>query len=395
MGSELFTAIAPGSHVQAASAESFADEVAFLRRYSDVIVLHDQANEAQIAVVPAWQGRVMTSAAHGAGGNSFGWVNHDLIRSAEIQPHINVLGGEDRLWMGPEGGQFSIFFAPGAPFDLEHFFTPAALDTEPFEIVSKTVESVQLRRRFQLTNYSGTEFDLEVRRTVSILDAATVLAELGAALPAGVNAVAFESENRARNIGNKPWRKETGLLSIWILGMFNASRASTVVMPYQKGTVEERGAIVNDEYFGKVPADRLVVQDNQLFFRADGQHRGKIGLGPERAKPVFGSYDGAAKTLTLVQISLPEGEGDYVNSMWGPQDDPYSGDVVNSYNDDGSLGNFYELESSSPALALGPGDMGTHRHRTMHLQGDEKDLDASAIATLGVGLDAIRNAFQS
>jgi hypothetical protein len=26
-------------------------------------------------------------------------------------PHINVFGGEDRFWLGPEGGQFSIFFA--------------------------------------------------------------------------------------------------------------------------------------------------------------------------------------------------------------------------------------------------------------------------------------------
>lgn len=67
---------------------------------------------------------------------------------------------------------------------------------------------------------------------------------------------------------------------------------------------------------------------------------------------------------------------------------------INSYNDDGKLGRFFELESSSPALALKPGAAATHRQQTMHLQGEEKELDAIAQATLGVHLDAIRNAFK-
>ena len=47
----------------------------------------------------------------------------------------------------------------------------------------------------------------------------------------------------------------------------------------------------------------------------------------------------------------------YVNSQWGDQDDPFDGDVINSYNDgpteDGTImGPFYEIEASSPAAAL-------------------------------------------
>ena len=92
-----------------------------------------------------------------------------------------------------------------------------------------------------------------------------------------------------------------------------------------------------------------------------------------------------------MKFTLPKGATEYVNSMWKLQDDPFSGDVVNSYNDDGKLGKFYELESSSPALALKPGATATHRQQTIHLQGDEKELDDIARATLGVQLDAIRN----
>jgi hypothetical protein len=38
--------------------------------------------------------------------HGFGWINRKLIASRKIQPHINVFGGEDRFWIGPEGGQF-------------------------------------------------------------------------------------------------------------------------------------------------------------------------------------------------------------------------------------------------------------------------------------------------
>ena len=44
---------------------AFGDEVAFLRQHVEVVVLHDPTNHAQVAIAPAWQGRVMTSTAGG------------------------------------------------------------------------------------------------------------------------------------------------------------------------------------------------------------------------------------------------------------------------------------------------------------------------------------------
>ena len=44
---------------------------------------------------------------------------------------MNAFGGEDRLWLGPEGGQYSIFFRAGDPFDLEHWQTPPPLTASP------------------------------------------------------------------------------------------------------------------------------------------------------------------------------------------------------------------------------------------------------------------------
>ena len=114
---------------------------------------------------------------------------------------------------------------------------------------------------------------------------------------------------------------------------------------------------------------------------------------------MLASYDAANRTLTLAQFTFHPGAADYVNSAWELQKEPFRGDVANSYNDGPpkpgakQLGRFYELESSSPALALHPGESATHVHQTIHLQGSEKKLDAVARAVLGVGLEEIKTAF--
>jgi len=140
--------------------------------------------------------------------------------------------------------------------------------------------------------------------------------------------------------------------------MFNPSPEPTVVIPFKPGPEIDLGPVVNDAYFGKVPADRLVIKDSVLFFSGDGQHRSKIGISPARALPFLGSYDAENEVLTLAHLTIPERSADYVNSMWEIQKNPFGGDVVNSYNDGPPepgaqpLGPFYELESSSPAAAL-------------------------------------------
>jgi len=394
----VLCAMAVSVPVQRCAAANFGDDLAFLQKYTDVIVLADKSGQAKVAVAPVWQGRVMTSTATGDAGLSFGWINRDLIASRKLQQHINVFGGEDRFWMGPEGGQFSIFFAKGVPFDLEHWFTPAPIDTEPFKVVSKSQDTARFTHAFRLVNYSGTKFDVKVDRDVRLLSAADAWKKLRVKPAAGVSVVAFESANKISNAGKQAWKKETGLLSVWILSMLTPSPATTIVVPIKPGTVSKLGKVVTADYFGQVPPERLVVRDSVIFFSGDGKCRSKIGIGPKRSKAILGSYDAANKVLTLAQFTQPAGATDYVNSLWKLQDDPFAGDAANSYNDGPPapgakpLGPFYEIESSSPAAALAPGKSLSHIHRTIHLSGPEKDLDAIARATLGVSLQEIVSA---
>src|SRR5438045_6891541 len=76
--------------MNAMPAATFGDDLAFLKSHTSVVVLTDATNQGQVVVVPAWQGRVMTSTARGAAGASYGWVNRELIAARKLQPHINV-----------------------------------------------------------------------------------------------------------------------------------------------------------------------------------------------------------------------------------------------------------------------------------------------------------------
>ena len=380
--------------VSGAGASSFQEDVEFLSKYVEVIVLESEDGMAQVAVVPAYQGRVMTSTATGPEGQSFGWINSELIASGEFQPHMNAFGGEDRFWMGPEGGQFSIFFSEGAPFDLKHWQTPACIDTEPYELVSQSKNEVVFTHTATVSNRFGTTFNVKIDRKIRLNSEPASIS--GDAITAKV--VDYVSENTITNVGDAPWTKESGLLSIWILGMFSPSPETTVVIPFRPGSEEELGPKVNDAYFGKVPEDKLKVGEDVLFFSGDGTYRSKIGIGPKRALEFLGSYTPSQKTLTLVQYNKPEEAMDYVNSMWEIQENPYDGDVVNSYNDGPPepgkkpLGPFYELETSSPAAALAPGESITHVHRTSHIVAAPDDLEDIARRFFGVGLEEIASA---
>ncbi len=389
----------PGKTTVTQTRPTFGDDLAFLDRHVETVVLSDASGDAQVVVVPEFQGRVMTSTSGGEDGISHGWINRTMISRGARRPHMNPFGGEDRFWLGPEGGQYSLYFEKGAPFDFEHWQVPEPIDWSAWPVVKRTDTEVAFRKEMWITNYFGTQYQLAVDRTVKILDGPDIDRHLNVAIEGQTQAVAYESINTITNTGKAAWERSTGLLSIWILGMYVPSPATTVVIPFKPGDQATLGPIVNDAYFGKVPDDRLVVTEKTVFFRGDGKYRSKVGIPRPRALPVIGSHDASNRVLTIVQYTLPQDAVDYVNSMWEIQDEPYAGDVANSYNDGPPkpgkrpMGPFYELESSSPAAALKPNAQLTHVHRTIHLQGPDAQLDAVARANLGVGLNEIKAAF--
>lgn len=370
-------------------ANNFGADLEFLKKYDSTTLLLANG-DAKIIVSPLYQGRIMTATTQGEQGLSMGWLNYKLIESGQLVPHINAFGGADRFWLGPEGGQYAIFFKKGDTFDTDHWQTPAPIDSEPFELVSKDEKSVKMQKKAQIANFSGTTFDLKIDRTITLLDKTEIEKLAGAENLNGVQAVGYQSENQITNTGKNAWTKEGGLLSIWILGMFNASPNNTVAVPIVAGEDSKLGIKVNDDYFGKIAADRLSTKENLVLFKADGKLRSKIGISPQRSKDIMGSYDTDKQLLTITKFTFDGKSKDYVNSQWKIQENPYGGDVSNSYNDGGGLGNFYELETSSPAKPLKPNESMKHLHATFHFTGDKNALDAIAKKLLGIGIEEIK-----
>src|SRR5690606_17448812 len=99
------------------------------------------------------------------------------------------------------------------------------------------------------------------------------------------------------------------------------------------------------------------------------------------------------------RYTKPAGNTDYVNSLWEIQNNPYNGDAVNAYNDGPPepgaepMGPFYELETSSPAAALSPGETIRHVHTTFHFHGRASELDPIMKDLFGVTSEIVSEVF--
>lgn len=375
---------------------NYSKDKSFLKNYCDLIELN--YGNAKVLLSKNYQGRVFTSTATGDNGLSFGWINYNLFKSGKVSNQFNPYGGEERLWLGPEGGPYSIYFEKGKEQIFENWVVPKELDLLAFDVVKKTPQSVSFQKEFTLKNYTGTILNIGIERNVKLLESKEVESILDCKIDKSLKYVAYESENILINKGVTEWNKQTGVLSLWILSMFNPSPVGVVFIPYKKGAESELGKIVTDDYFGKVPTERLIIKDGVIFFNIDGKYRSKIGISPARALPFCGSYDSQKQVLTILWASLPAKPSPYVNSIWGKQDDPLKGDAINSYNDgpvaDGSvMGPFYEIESSSPAAFLAPGEKITHKQRIFHIAGDESKLNQITEKLFNLSIKEIKQVF--
>jgi hypothetical protein len=346
-----------------------------------------------------YQAKVFTSTANGLEGNSHGFVNYKFFDAGIVDEHMNGFGGENRLWLGPEGGQYSIYFAPGKEQVYENWHTPGAIDIEEWNVSSASATDATFTKEMELKNYQGSTLKIAVERKIALLPDSEIGRSLGIELPGGVSAVAYATDNRITNRNDFAWNEETGTVCIWMLDMFIPSDSAVTVIPYQTGSEKDLGRIVTSDYFGEIPADRLIDENGVLFFKTDGKSRGKLGMNARRTKGIAANYDPIGGRLTVMTFTA-QPDATYLNQEWNPEKDPLKGDALNAYNDgpleDGSImGPFLELESCSPAAFLKPGESLSHQHNVYHFVGEEAALSPIAEQLLGVSLEKVKNIFNS
>ena len=373
---------------------TFGYDLDFLRKKDNIVVLRDSSGDAEVAVSAKYQGKVFTSTAEGDTGKSFGWINYKAF-DGPVDPHMNGYGGEDRLWLGPEGGKFALFFKKDAKMVFDNWVTPAPFDHENWKIAGVSDHQVSLTKNMSLVNYKGTELDIGVDRKITILNRGDINNILKMHLDSAVKAVGIKTDNSVTNTGKDEWTKQTGAPCLWNLDMFSPSPKAIIVIPYDE---KAGGKVATTDYFGQIPPDRVTMQKGHLFFKADGKSRGKLGMTATRTLAVAGSYDAVNNVLSIILFDVDK-KSTYLNQEWKADKDPLIGDAVNAYNDgplaNGSqLGPFYEMESVSPAAFLKPYEKLMHQHYIFHFTGDNAGLNAIASRMLGVSLADIQSAFK-
>ncbi|HEY4208794.1 MAG TPA: DUF6786 family protein, partial [Puia sp.] len=193
---------------------TFGYDLDFLKTHDSVIVLQSDGGKAQVIVSPKYQAKVFTSTADGDEGKSFGWIHYKAF-TGPVDAHMNAYGGENRIWLGPEGGKYSLFFPKGAAMEFANWKTPAAFDTEAWRVTKQDSTSVSLQKDMQLVNYAGTPLSLSVTREITILSRDAIDSMLSSHDTA-LKVVGYRTNNTLTNTGAKEWTEATGMPCIWM-----------------------------------------------------------------------------------------------------------------------------------------------------------------------------------
>lgn len=364
-------------------APDFSDDVAFLREHADVLVLQADA-AGPVAVSRQLSARVMTSA-FAEDEPGFGLVNRDAIRAGPVARGFANYGGEDRLWLAPEGGPHALFFEPGAEQVEANWSVPPALDGGPRSLVAQDARSARFSDLLDVRLPGHGVRTVKVDRTLEALGRTEVAARLGQPLPDELRLVAF------RSVNTLSWRDappEGALVGPWVLGQFTPSDRTQVIFPFRGDAAGPDAApeaaaqaAIRRDYFGVVPDERLTLffppgpkARGFARFLADSRLRSKIGLSRAAATGWIGAWDEDGDVLTLVQHTLPPAGAAVPDCDWRlPNPRAADGDVATSYNHGGTP-RFFELESLGAALPAAAGATVTHEHVTIHLGGPREAL---------------------
>ncbi len=362
---------------------TFGHDLKILEAIEGLEVLKN--GNAMLAVSGEYQGRVFVSTSKGMSGRSYGWFDRDAVKAGGSHETMAMLGGEGRMWFGPEAGAYSIFFEPGAAQTPENVKISPDLNTNQFKVLEKTAGSITSAGDMKIRNTSGYIFDLYAERKIALLSEKEIIKSLGISIPGDVANVAFSTESVIKNTGNQQWIQKNGLLAIWDLGCMLPSPEARVIIPMKENTDSITGYFTPTE-------ERLVIQNKVAFYKSDARYLNKIGVPPAYCKDIFGSYSPELNLLNIVKYNF-ENDTLYVNSLWG-NTDPYNGDVINIFNGEvndtlGYQWPFFEFETSSSAKELKPGEQLFHKQSIYHFEGDKKQLNEIAKKVLGVSLEDI------
>lgn len=363
--------------------DNFAEDITFLREFAQPAVLKDSTSKSAIAIIPAWQGRVITSSVE-ENGRSFGWLNYSTIENGKAD-EFSTYGGEDRFLLGPEPTPvIDTTVSENGDAVTKHATPPALPSTRTLQQVSSAKGITVLEGAIGIQSKNGNTLHTSVSRTISLLSRRDLHNYLGADIHRSMRAVGFHSDNIIINSGDHRWDTAYGTTSIRIRGVFPVTQASIAIIPLRPGgTVENSAAL---------PKERFLIKNNIAFFRADGNLSAEIGVKQQSALNYVGLYDPEREVLTVVQFTLPRNPAFYLGETMEDNRAEVLTIRNNGPENPYARGRFMEIQSASPAALLKPKGRMQHFHRTIHLQGSEKHLGEITKKLFGVTVKELKAA---
>jgi hypothetical protein len=116
--------------------------------------------------------------------------------------------------------------------EFTNWKTPAAFDTEAWEVTGHSTSSALLKKDMRLVNYAGTRLKLSIDRQITILTGPAIDSSLSILRDSNVSAVGYRTINTLTNTSDSAWTETTGMPCLWLLDMFNPSPSTVIVIPY-------------------------------------------------------------------------------------------------------------------------------------------------------------------
>ncbi|MER2491334.1 DUF6786 family protein [Catenovulum sediminis] len=365
---------------------SFKQDIQLLSIHYKPVVL--KSDKQAIIVLPELQGRIMSATLAGQNANAIGWFNREYLKQPHTQRNA-VIGGVQRLIYGPETGQFSQFFQPNSGTTADDIYYQNAITFQNFNIAQQSAKHVKLTAPITLTNHAGYTFNFDLTRNITLLSQAETEKLLSIQLPESIEYVSYGSQDEIIHTGNSPWTKKTGLVSLWTLAAYQSNDNMTAIIPF-KGELKSV-----TPYFNETKKSHTKIIKPFVFYRADGEYMNKIGIPVNNTRPYLAAYDSYNQRLTIEYFHISNKENrNYLTASWITPKDAYNGEIVNIFNDGPDdfghyFGHFFELEASSAAFELAPGESQKHFHYSFHFSGEKNKLNQIAKQVLGLSLDDV------
>lgn len=332
-------------------------------------------NDQVLVVSPEMGGRIIGISTDGIEGKNLLWINEEITSEDFFKADVPFINpGGHRSWIAPEDA----FYLD----DDDNWFCPKVMDPGIYTVISSTNKSVTVSNKFTIKDKSKNEYNLQLKRDISISDSPPVPAS---ELPGEIKFVGYTVIHSLKNLSQKTIGRDIPFVGLWSLVQISPS--GTVIIPINPAP---EGKKAYQGYFEPILPERINITDNIISIKIDGKRREKIGISPESSKGCIAylSVENNNEGVLFIKKFSVEPEGTYLDGPWNVKRE--NGDAVQIYNDDGNMGGFAEIECHGPAKVIKPKEEESHSIDIYVFTGPLDNLKVVGSKIMGIDFDKIQ-----